>query len=174
LQQVPSAIKNMNLTPRDSSLKSLAFEMPREPSIGFSVYEDSSDVFIAPDIRGTLAAGKLTALKAKLNLLTCNADAFSSTSENESFQEVVFRNFKEPTVSQGSSSMMGASQSLSKRESKRYTIQSESFSKDSEKGEKDDKKSKKQVKESYSEQTSNNEENESQSSGYEDFEILYD
>jgi hypothetical protein len=87
---------------------------------------------------------------------------------------MVFRNFKEPTVSQGSSSMMGASQSLSKRESKRYTIQSESFSKDSEKGEKDDKKSKKQVKESYSEQTSNNEENESQSSGYEDFEILYD
>ena len=179
--QMASISSNLNVEPGNQLRLSSDLIAGREVSIGFSECNESSSVFVAPDIRGTLAASKLTALKAKLNLLTSLNDEFSSTSENESFQEIVFRPYKDSSVSQFSSSAaLAASQSLSKRESKRYTNHSESFSKESNKSAK--RKVKEKNDENRSSYESENLENsiesdskqESDSSGYEDFEIQYE
>ena len=179
--QVASITSNLNIEPDNQLRLSSDLMAGREVSIGFSEYNENSGVFVAPDIRGTLAASKLTALKAKLNLLTSMNDDFSSTSENESFQGIVFRPYKDSSVSQFSSSAaLAASQSLSKRESKRYTNHSESFSKESSKSGK--RKVKEKNNEDRSSKKSENLENSigsdskeaSYSSGYEDFEIQYE
>lgn len=130
IENIPNAINEADLlTPCNRLSEKYSIGVSeKEPSL-FSTYGDDPDNFVAPDIRGTLAAGKLTALKAKFNILTSRNDVYSSTSEENSPIGFVFTDRPRECLS----SLSSVRESISKRESKRYySIESQSFSKDDE------------------------------------------
>ena len=131
LNNVPELISQYNLEVESQFRSASGLIAGQDSSIGSLENNKDSHALFVSNIQGTLAASKVITLKVKLNLLISMNDGFSSSSESESFEEIVFRPFEDLPSSQfNTSEALSESQSFTNREveNKRYKNLRESFS----------------------------------------------